>query len=252
MNLSFNLSFAPLPFAAIEVGHHWDWDIAGSIVHGETILGTWIAMSVVIILAFVGTRKLERIPSGLQGFLEYSLSFTAGIARDQIGAKYHKPYIPLVSTIFLFVFASNWLGQIPLKVFPLPGAEITSPSVDINTPFALAVIALCSYLFAGFREAGPAFLKTFFMPVPFFVFFKVLDLFVRPASLTFRLFGNLVAEELVLLVFITLVPFLVPIPLMLLFLFTSAIQALIFATLTSFYIGEAIEEGHHAMEDHHE
>jgi len=242
----------PSTFASIEVGRHWDWSIAGGTVHGETLIATWVAMAVVFVLAFLGTRKQERVPAGLQGFLEYAVTFTSNIARDQIGAKAYKPYLPLVSSIFLFVFAANWLGQIPLKVFPIPGAEITSPSVDINTPFALAVIALSSYLYAGFREAGVGFLKTFFMPSPFFVILKVLDLLVRPTSLTFRLFGNLVAEELVLAVFITLVPFIVPIPLMLLFLFTSAVQALIFATLTSFYIGESIEESHHLMEhDHH-
>lgn len=246
------MSLLPTTFASLEVGRHWDWSIAGGTIHGETMIATWVAMAIVFILAFLGTRKLERVPQGLQGFLEYAVNFTAGIARDQIGTKEYRPYVTLITSIFLFVFASNWLGQIPLKVFPIPGAEITSPSIDINTPFAIAVIALCSYLYAGFRESGANFFKTFFLPSPPFIIFKLLDLLVRPASLTFRLFGNLVAEEIVLAVFITLVPFLVPIPMMLLFLFTSAIQALIFATLTGFYIGESIEESHHVMEhDHH-
>jgi F-type H+-transporting ATPase subunit a len=240
-----------LPLASLEVGHHWDWEIAGNSVHGETILTTWIAMSVVIVLAWAGTRKLERVPNGLQGFLEYGMDFMSNIAKEQIGAKEFKPYVPLISTIFLFVFAANWLGQIPLKIIPIPGGELASPSNDVNTTMGLALIAVISFFYAGFKTAGLNFFKFFIMPNPLFLPLKVLEVFARIMSLTFRLFGNILAEELVVGVFILLAPFIVPMPFMVLFLFTSAIQALIFATLTASYIGEAIEEGHHAADSHH-
>ncbi len=240
-----------LPLAALEVGKHWDWDIAGFTVHGETVVTTWIAMSVVIILCFVGTRKLERVPSGLQGFLEYGMDFVSGIARDQIGAKDYKPYVPLIGTIFLFVFSANWLGQLPIRVIHIPGGELTTPSNDVNTTLGLALIAIVSFFYAGFKTAGLSFFKFFIMPNPAFLPLKIIEVFARIMSLTFRLFGNVLAEELVLGVFLLLVPFIVPIPFMVLFLFTSAIQALIFATLTASYIGEAIEEGHHAVDSHH-
>ncbi|WP_287128541.1 F0F1 ATP synthase subunit A [Candidatus Cyanaurora vandensis] len=248
--LNLSLSFTPL--ASLEVGKHWDWNIAGATIHGETIVATWLAMSIIIIIGWLGTRKLERVPSGLQGFLEYGTSFTANIAREQIGAKDYKPYVPLISGIFLFVLAANWLGQIPARLIPLPEAEILTPSNDINTTLGLALIAILAFFFAGFKTAGISFFKFFIMPNPLFLPLKVLEVFARIMSLTFRLFGNILAEELVVAVLILLVPFFVPIPLMVLFLFTSAIQALIFATLTASYIGEAIEEGHHAVEPHHD
>jgi F-type H+-transporting ATPase subunit a len=179
------------------------------------------------------------------------MDFMSNIAKEQIGAKEFKPYVPLISTIFLFVFAANWLGQIPLKIIPIPGGELAAPSNDVNTTLGLALIAVISFFYAGFKTAGLNFFKFFIMPNPAFLPLKVLEVFARIMSLTFRLFGNILAEELVVGVFILLAPFIVPMPFMVLFLFTSAIQALIFATLTASYIGEAIEEGHHAADSHH-
>ena len=74
--------------------------------------------------------------------------------------------------------------------------------------------------------------------------FKILEDFTKPLSLSFRLFGNILADELVVSVLVFLVPLILPIPVMFLGLFTSAIQALIFATLAAYYIGEAVEEHH--------
>jgi len=74
--------------------------------------------------------------------------------------------------------------------------------------------------------------------------FKIVEDFTKPLSLSFRLFGNILADELVVAVLVFLVPLVLPIPVMFLGLFTSAIQALIFATLAAYYIGEAVEEHH--------
>ena len=74
--------------------------------------------------------------------------------------------------------------------------------------------------------------------------FKILEDFTKPLSLSFRLFGNILADELVVGVLVFLVPLILPIHVMFLGLFTSAIQALIFATLAAYYIGEAVEEHH--------
>ena len=74
--------------------------------------------------------------------------------------------------------------------------------------------------------------------------FKILEDFTKPLSLSFRLFGNILADELVVGVLVFLIPLILPIPVMFLGLFTSAIQALIFATLAAYYIGEAVEEHH--------
>ena len=81
-------------------------------------------------------------------------------------------------------------------------------------------------------------------PTPIMLPFKILEDFTKPLSLSFRLFGNILADELVVSVLVFLVPLVLPIPVMFLGLFTSAIQALIFATLAAYYIGEAVEEHH--------
>ena len=81
-------------------------------------------------------------------------------------------------------------------------------------------------------------------PTPIMLPFKILEDFTKPLSLSFRLFGNILADELVVGVLVFLVPLILPIPVMFLGLFTSAIQALIFATLAAYYIGEAVEEHH--------
>ncbi|MFM5896320.1 MAG: F0F1 ATP synthase subunit A, partial [Dolichospermum sp.] len=81
-------------------------------------------------------------------------------------------------------------------------------------------------------------------PVSFMLPFKIIEDFTKPLSLSFRLFGNILADELVVGVLVLLVPLFVPLPVMALGLFTSAIQALIFATLAAAYIGEAMEDHH--------
>ncbi len=232
----------PLVAGSLEVGKHLDWQLGPFVVHGETMLTTWIVMSVLIAGMFLASRKLQRVPSGGQAFLEYAYDFVGGIAKDQIGPKAYKKWLPLTGTIFLFVFVSNWLGQFPIRILQLPEGEMASPTNNINTTVALALIVSAAYFYAGIKKKGLSYFKHYVQPYPFFLPLKVLEDFIRPLSLSFRLFGNILAEELTLGVLILLVPLFVPLPMMLLFLFTGAIQALIFSTLAAAYIGEAMEE----------
>jgi F-type H+-transporting ATPase subunit a len=232
----------PLVAGSLEVGKHLDWQLGPFVVHGETMLTTWIVMSVLIAGMFLASRKLQRVPSGGQAFLEYAYDFVGGIAKDQIGSKAYKRWLPLTGTIFLFVFVSNWLGQFPIRILHLPEGEMASPTNNINTTVALALIVSAAYFYAGIKKKGLSYFKHYVQPYPFFLPLKVLEDFIRPLSLSFRLFGNILAEELTLGVLILLVPLFVPLPMMLLFLFTGAIQALIFSTLAAAYIGEAMEE----------
>lgn len=238
------LALETLTLADVEVGKHLVWNLGPLTVHGETMLTTWIVIAVLLAATFFGTRKLQRVPVGYQNFLEYVYDFLASIARDQIGEKEYRKWLPLVGTIFLFVFLSNWLGQLPLKLVHLPEGELASPTNDINTTVGLALIALVAYPFAGIRKSGVGYFKHY-LESPILAAVWVLEFFTRPLSLSIRLFGNILAEELVVGVLVLLVPILVPAPLMVLFLFTGAIQALVFATLAASYIGEAVED-HHA------
>ena len=101
-----------------------------------------------------------------------------------------------------------------------------------------------SYFYAGLSNKGRRYFEYYVHPTPIMLPFKILEDFTKPLSLSFRLFGNILADELVVGVLVFLVPLILPIPVMFLGLFTSAIQALIFATLAAYYIGEAVEEHH--------
>ncbi len=233
--------------ASVEVGKHLTWQLGPVTLHGQTMITTWVVMAILIAFTYFGTRKLQRVPSTVQNFLEYIHDFLSGIARDQIGEKEYRYWVPFIGTVFLFIFVANWLGQLPWRLFHIPSGELASPTNDINTTLALALIALGSYIYAGLRKSGLGYFKHY-LESPILAAVWVLEFFTRPLSLSIRLFGNILAEELVIGVLILLVPLLVPAPLMLLFLLTGAIQALVFATLTASYVGEAVEDHH---DEHH-
>ena len=100
------------------------------------------------------------------------------------------------------------------------------------------------YFYGGFSKKGFIYFKRYILPVAFFLPINILEDFTKPLSLSFRLFGNILADELVISVLLALIPLVIPVPLMLLGLFTSAIQALVFSTLAGAYIGESIEDHH--------
>jgi F-type H+-transporting ATPase subunit a len=107
-----------------------------------------------------------------------------------------------------------------------------------------ALLTSISYFYAGFNKKGLGYFKRYISPAAFLLPINVLEDLTKPLSLSFRLFGNILADELVVGVLVALVPLVVPIPLMLLGLFTSGIQALVFSTLAGAYIGEAVEDHH--------
>ena len=240
----FEPSYAGLLLAKLEVGQHYYWHIGGLKLHGQVFLVSWFVSALLIGVAFLATRKVERVPSGLQNFMEYALDFIRDLAQDQIGEKEYRPWVPFVGTLFLFIFVSNWSGAlVPWKLIHIPGGELAAPTNDINTTVALALLTSLAYFYAGFKKRGLGYFAKYVEPTPILLPINILEDFTKPLSLSFRLFGNILADELVVAVLVLLVPLFVPLPVMVLGLFTSAIQALIFATLAAAYIGEAME-GH--------
>ena len=240
---SFHPLSSPL-LAELEVGQHYYWKIGGLSLHGQVFLTSWFVAALLIVVAFLASRNVERVPSGLQNLMEYALEFIRDLAKDQIGEKEYRPWVPFIGTLFLFIFVSNWSGAlIPWKLIHIPGSELTAPPNDINTTVALALLTSVAYFYAGFRKRGLGYFSRYIEPTPILLPINILEDFTKPLSLSFRLFGNILADELAVAVLVLLVPLFVPLPLMALGLFTSAIQALIFATLAAAYIGEAME-GH--------
>lgn len=233
-----------LSLTNIEVGKHLYWHIGDYRVHGQVFIVSWIVIAALLSVAFFGTRNLNRIPSGKQNFMEFVLEFLQDIAKTQIGEHYYRAWVPYVATIFLFILGSNWAGAlVPWKLISLPEGELAAPTNDINTTVALALLTSICYFYAGFSKNGLGYFARYIQPTPILLPINVLEDFTKPLSLSFRLFGNVLADELVVSVFTLLVPILIPLPVMILGLFASSIQALIFSTLSAAYIGEAIE-GH--------
>nr|YP_009106405.1 CF0 subunit IV of ATP synthase [Fusochloris perforata]AIT95155.1 CF0 subunit IV of ATP synthase [Fusochloris perforata] len=229
----------------VSVGQHLYWEIGGYEVHGQVLLTSWVVFSILIILSFLANRDLKDIPEGLQNLTEYITEFIRDLAKTQIGEKEYFTWVPFLGTIFLFIFVSNWSGAlIPWRLIELPNGELAAPTNDINTTVALALLTSLAYFYAGLRKKGIGYFKRYIQPAAFLLPINILEDFTKPLSLSFRLFGNILADELVVGVLIALVPLIVPIPLMLLGLFTSAIQALVFATLAGAYIGESLEDHH--------
>lgn len=243
-NLVLNCINPVFDVSEVSVGQHFYWNIFGFPVHGQVLLTSWVVLTIIIVISFLGNSNLKQIPSGFQNLTEYITEYIRDLAKTQIGEEEYLTWVPFLGTIFLFIFVSNWSGALlPWRLIELPHGELAAPTNDINTTVALALLTSIAYFYAGLRKKGLGYFKRYIEPAAFLLPINILEDFTKPLSLSFRLFGNILADELVVGVLIALVPLVVPIPLMLLGLFTSAIQALVFATLAGAYIGEALE-GH--------
>jgi F-type H+-transporting ATPase subunit a len=249
--LSVLNAFNAFPLAELEVGHHFLWQLGSLKIHGQVFLTSWFVIAILVIASLAATKNVQKIPSGIQNFMEYALEFIRDIAKNQIGEKEYRPWVPFIGTLFLFIFVSNWSGAlIPWKLIKLPAGELAAPTNDINTTVALALLTSLAYFYAGFSKKGLGYFKKYIEPTPILLPIAILEDFTKPLSLSFRLFGNILADQLVVGVLVLLVPLFVPLPVMALGLFTSAIQALVFATLAGAYIHEALEG--HGEEEHEE
>jgi len=248
--LNFLDAYHSLPFAELEVGKHLYWEIGSLKIHGQVLITSWFVIGLLVIASLAATRNVQRVPSGMQNFMEYALEFIRDLARTGMGEKEYRPWVPFVGTLFLFIFVSNWSGALlPWKLIRLPEGELAAPTGDINTTVALALLTSLAYFYGGIKKLGLGYFAHYVEPVPFMLPFKVIEDFTKPLSLSFRLFGNILADELVVGVLVSLVPLFIPLPVMGLGVFLSAIQALIFATLAATYIGEALEDPHHGEEE---
>jgi F-type H+-transporting ATPase subunit a len=231
--------------AELSVGQHWYWTVAGYQVHGQVLITTCFVITIISSVSLTANRSLKETPDGLQNLTEYVTEFIQDIAKTQIGKDGYLSWVPFLGTIFLFIFVSNWSGALlPWHVLEIPDGELAAPTNDINTTVSLALLTSIAYFYAGLSKKGLGYFKRYVAPAAFLLPINALEDFTKPLSLSFRLFGNILADELVVAVLVILVPLVVPIPLILLGLFTSAIQALVFSTLAGAYIGEAVEEHH--------
>ena len=230
--------------SSVEVGKHFYWEIFGISFHGQVLIVSWFVIFLLILFSLLGTQNLQQIPQGWQNSMESVVEFVEDIAKNQLGESEYRPWIPFVGTLFLFIFGCNWAGAlIPWKLVELPEGELAAPTNDINTTVALALLTSLTYFYAGIKKKGLGYFKRYLEPTPILLPINILEDFTKPLSLSFRLFGNILADELTVSVLVLLVPLFIPLPIMVLGVFASSIQALIFSTLAAAYIAEAVE-GH--------
>jgi F-type H+-transporting ATPase subunit a len=232
-----------LLLSKIEVGAHYYVNFTESLhLHGETVIVSTLVVAAVSLFLVIGTSDLKRVPGPLQNIMEIIYELVKSIAVTQIGPSYWSQFLPFVATIFLFVLGSNLSGALlPWKLLEIPSGELAAPTNDINTTACLALLTSLTYFSAGFKIKGIGYFVRYIKPELFLLPINIAEDFTKPLSLNFRLFGNVVADELTVTVICSLVPILVPVPIMMLGLFASSLQALIFATLAAVYIGEVIE-----------
>jgi len=227
----------------IEVGSHLYVNLTETAhLHGETIIVSSFVVTLVSLFLFFGTRNLQKVPGNFQNLVEVIYELIKGIAFTQLGPSFYAQFLPFIATVFLFVLGSNWAGAlIPWKLIEIPAGELAAPTNDINTTACLAILTSITYFGAGFKIKGIGYFGRYIKPSVFLLPINIIEDFTKPLSLNFRLFGNIVADELTVSVLCSLVPILIPVPIMVLGLFASSIQALIFSTLAAAYIAEVIE-----------
>ena len=224
----------------------------------NTIFTMWIVMLLVIVGSWLMVRGAKLIPGRAQNFFEWFYEFLGNFGLG-IAGEAGRPYLPIFLSAFLLIVFDNWIGLVP----PVGKTELLrAPSSDVNITLGMALVSFLIFEFLGFWKLGVfGYLGKFFPLYEFkkgigagiiALFVGLIELmleFVKPVTLSFRLFGNIYGGEVALGVITSMTIVLVPVALLALELMLNAIQALIFSVLTLIFIVLAIES-HHEEEGH--
>jgi len=220
------------------------------------ILGAWLVMLVLIVVAFLATRNMKLVPSGLQNLAEVIVEALMGLIQQTAGSK-GRAFAPVVMTAFLFILAANWLGTLPIfenihvvdEAHHAEMALFKSPNSSLNVTASMAIIVFLLCQFFAIKTNGVAgYLKEFVIPNPL----HILTELSRPLSLSLRLFGNIFAGGVLVHTMLGM-PSIVPIVTFIflgLELFVGVVQALIFTMLTLVFLTIAVTP-HHGDHDAH-
>lgn len=229
----------------IHMPHVWFFEHT-SFEISNVVIAEWVIMLFLIGIAFFINRAVifGRFTK-LRGTLELLLDFLEGWYASFIGGRQNaRRFIPLLATLFLFILFSNYLGLLPMVGSP---GFLFAPTGRWGTTLGLAIIVAIACQYVAVKEMGfVGWLKHLVHLGPL----SILEEFVRPFSLSLRLFGNIFGEETLLGVIVFLAPLVAPIPIMGLSLLFGAIQAVVFTTLTAIYIGGILEHAEHAHGHH--
>jgi F-type H+-transporting ATPase subunit a len=198
----------------------------------------WVTMIVVLVVAFLTTRRLQVLPGSGQSFMELIVGGLLGFMERVMG-HHAREHLPVIGGIVWFIVTANLLGIIP---------GLFSATANINVTAACAITIFLYYQYIGFRRHGAAYIKHFTGPVwwlaPLMLPIELISHFIRPFTLALRLFANMRGHEIVLIILTLLVPIVAPLPIVFLGIFVSFIQGFVFMLLSMIYIAGA-EEAHH-------
>jgi F-type H+-transporting ATPase subunit a len=224
----------------------------------STLLTMWLVMAMVVLGAWLMIRGSKLIPGRGQNVFEFVYEFLSDFGVGLAGPA-GKPYIPIFVGAFLLIVFDNWIGLVP----PVGKIDLLrAPSSDVNITIGMALVSFSIFHIEGIRKLGLGGYLGKFFPLYEFrkgigagvlaLFVGLIELmleFVKPVTLSMRLFGNIYGGEVALGVITTLTVSLIPVLLISLELMLNAIQALIFSVLTLIFIVLAIES-HHEEEGH--
>ncbi len=245
----------------------------------NTMLAGWITVIVLVLGSWLITRRMKLVPNRLQAVFEFILGWIYDFCESVAGKENGRKFFPVVCTIFLFVAFNAWLSLIPgyssILIYS-NGSEhelLRGANTDLNTPLAIALISFVFVAYYGFKHIGIGWLKQYFNFGPFFrsigkVFkgkinfvdvisgfvnaavglLELLSRFITIISFTFRLFGNMTAGEILVLIAAFIFPLAVNWLVYGLELFVGFIQALVFAGLTLVFVTMAVAS--HEAEAH--
>jgi len=254
------------------------WTFFGLFPITNALITAWLTIVFLIVFALAATRKMQLVPGGLQNIVEMVIEVWYDLIEDVAGARLAPAFFPLVTTIFLYVLVSNWLDLLTPILAAMGFREIhegkeviipllRSPSTDLNFPIALAVVSVTVTQMWGIRELGILHYGGKFINITGFRHFfgvlrgrdegsaagalmqAILDLYIgiveliselaKLISFSFRLFGNIFAGEVLLLVMPSFLSVFLPLVFLGLEVFVGLIQAFIFAVLTLAFMSNA-------------
>ncbi len=230
----------------------------------NTLFSSWFTTIVLILIFVTAARRRSVIPGRFQGFVETMIEGVLGFATSVLGPEMARRTFPMVATIFFFVLFNAWLALLSFYQFlgftqdgEIKAHFLRSAGTDINMPLALALISFVFVEYWGFRSGGFGYLKKFFqlgkifrgkpsgLIDAFVGFLELTSELVRVVSFTFRLFGNMTAGEILVVMITFLVPFVATQFVFGLELLVGLIQAVIFAGLTLVFLSVATTHDEH-------
>jgi len=203
-----------------------------------------VTYSVLVILLLVclgkmASKKISLVPTGAQNVFELIIGGLEDFMVEITGEE-GRAFFPYIATVFIYIAVCNLMGLLP---------GFLSPTANINTTLSLALCTFVYTHYLGVKYHGVKYIKHFLGPIPalapLFFPIEVIGHFARVLSLTLRLFGNIMGEDLVMAILLFLAgAFLAPLPMMFLGVFTSVVQAFVFTLLSMMYFAGSMEHAH--------